>query len=50
MRLYTNSLSLIVHEVEMLALTTFRLSEICFITAKEIRLIDTNTVTEPVDT
>jgi hypothetical protein len=45
MRLYTNSLSLTVRDVEMLTLTTFRLSDFCFITAKEVRLIDAKTVT-----
>jgi hypothetical protein len=44
MRLYTNSPSLTVHDVAMLALTTFRFSDICFITAKEVRLIDAKTV------
>ncbi len=50
MRLYTSSLSLTVRDREMSALTTFRLSDLCFITAKEVRLIDAKTVTEPVDT
>lgn len=50
MRLYTNSPSLTVCDVAMPALTTFRLSDLCFITAKEVRLIDAKTVTQPVDT
>lgn len=45
MRLYTNSPSLTVHDVEMPALTTFRFSDICFITATEVRLIDAKTLT-----
>ncbi len=50
MRLYTNSRPLTVRNREMPALTTFRLSDLCFITAKEVRLIDAKTVTQPVDT
>ena len=46
----TNSPSLTGRDVEMPALTTFRLSDLCFITAKEVRLIDAKTVTEPGDT
>ena len=45
MRLFTNSQSLTVRDREMPALTTFRLSDLCFITAKEVRLIDAKTVT-----
>ena len=50
MRLFINSRPLTVRDVEMPALITFRLSDLCFITAKEVRLIDAKTVTEPVDT